>query len=51
MLKTKRRWRLMALLTGVLVVLNACAGSGNAPPTPAGQVDGKPTLVYLWNFP
>ncbi len=35
----------------VLVMLSACAGGGNVPPTPAGQVDGNPTLLYLWNFP
>ena len=44
---------LRALLASLLVLLflvSACGG-GNAPPTPAGQADGKPTLIYLWAFP
>lgn len=51
MFKAIHWWRLMTLLTMVLIVLSGCAGSGNVPPTPAGQADRGPTLVYLWNFP
>ena len=50
MFKTRRRWGSVVLLLLVLPLISACGG-GNAPPTPAGQAGGRPTLVYLWNFP
>jgi len=51
MLKAIHCWRPITLLTVVPIVLSGCAGGRNVPPTPAGQADGGPTLVYLWNFP
>ena len=43
--------KLIAPLVAILVLLGACKGDGNVPPTSAGMADGRPTLVYLWNFP
>jgi ABC-type glycerol-3-phosphate transport system substrate-binding protein len=50
MSKTRCRWSFVVLLLAALLLISACGG-GNAPPTPAGQADGRPTLIYLWNFP
>ena len=50
MSKTRIRWSFVVLPLAALLLIRAC-GSGDAPPTPAGQADGRPTLVYLWNFP
>ena len=50
MSKATRWWNLVALLLAFLLLISACGG-GNAPPTPAGQAEGRPTLLYLWTFP
>jgi hypothetical protein len=41
---------LSASVLVTLLLVSACGG-GNAPPAPAGQAVGKPTLIYLWTFP
>ena len=50
MSKATRWWNLVALLLAFLFLVSACGG-GDALPTPAGQADGRPTLLYLWTFP
>lgn len=43
------RSQVISLLAFVLLI-SACGG-GDALPTPVGQADGRPTLLYLWTFP
>lgn len=50
MSKTKYWLGFALLLLAVPQLISVCDG-GNSPPTPAGQADGRPTLIYLWNFP